>query len=189
MGAPSFMCVILHVSGGAGQGGIDGHALSAGLSGPCRRGSGVSPWRSRPRMRPPRLSARGSRPPRRLSRPVPKAVPTTPEAVPWAVRGDGRLSRRVCGPALELLASPSKTHAPIRRIGRPCRFRAGLARISCSRAPRGVGHTLPALLGRTSGVIAWAAEVLASASGVIGRAGEARAWGAGGFAWAGGAAG
>ena len=48
---------------------------------------------------------------------------------------------------------------------------------------------LPALLGRTSGVIAWAAEVLASASGVIGRAGEARAWGAGGFAWAGGAAG
>ena len=33
-----------------------------------------------------------------------------------------------------------------------------------------MGHTLPALLGRTSGVIAWAAEVLASASGVIGRA-------------------
>ena len=76
-----------------------------------------------------------------------------------------------------------------RRIGRPCLFCAGLARISCSRAPRGVGHTLPALLGRTSGVIAWAAEVLARASGVIGRAGEARAWGSGVIDWAPGAVG
>lgn len=58
------------------------------------------------------------------------------------------------------------------------------ARISCSRAPRGVGCTLPALLGWTSGVIAWAAEVIASASGAIGRAGEARAWGAGVIDWA-----
>ena len=52
-----------------------------------------------------------------------------------------------------------------------------------------MGHTLPALLGRTSGVIAWAAEVLASASGAIGRAGEARAWGTGVIDWALGAVG
>ena len=52
-----------------------------------------------------------------------------------------------------------------------------------------MGCTLPALLGRTSGVIAWAAEVIGWDSGAIGRAGEARAWGAGVIDWAPGAVG